>query len=352
MVTTTNGNNGFARAILVSLNISSWSARKYDKKVTDDALQSHGASEDGGRFNKFLLPGTNVKRTKKSRKKGGALVEEETQAPNSFKALTQHITETRELHYRETLPWTDDGWRILPIKNYQNYIDLMNKAQHKFYALLDEFVVDYPALRAQAQVLLNGMFKADEYPEDVRKRFAFAYVPAPVPSGTDYRVELSEAEVKRLEKITEERTKQAIADAQADAVKRLLKVVSNIHERLSTEETCKNCKGEGHAVETRKKPDNGKTVTCWICDGAGKTQATYRDSLVENAREICDVLNRINMNDDETLEDLRKRTEALVANTDAQQLRDDDNLRKSTAEEAQSILDAMTATYGNLFATN
>ena len=215
----------------VSLNISSWSARKYDKQVTKDALEANHASEDGGRFNKYLLPGTNVKRVKKSKKKGQADVE--TEAPNSFKALTVHVTETRDMHYRETLPWTDDGWRMLPIKNYQHYVDLMNDAQHKFYRLLDEFVADYPALRRQAQILLNGMFNADEYPADVRGRFGFAYVPRPVPNGADYRVELGEEEIARIARMTEDRTKQAVADAQADVVKRLHKVVAKIHEHLN-----------------------------------------------------------------------------------------------------------------------
>lgn len=342
--------NAFERAILVSLNIGSWSARKYDKKVTKDALDAHNASEDGGRFNKYLLPGTNVKRVKKSRKKG-QVVETETEAPNSFKALTRHIQETRDMHYRETLPWTDDGWRILPIKNYQHYVDLMADAQHKFHRLLDEFVADYPALRRQAQVLLNGMFNADEYPENVRERFSFAYVPRPVPSGpgADYRVALGAEEIQKLQKLTEQRTKQAVEEAQADVVKRLQKVVARIHERLSTEEHCENCDGKGETIETRKRPKQGQTVTCWICDGKGKVGATFRDTLVDNAREVVDVLTRINMDDDETLEELRKRTESLVSNTKADDLRDDDNLRKSTADEAQAILDAMTATYGNLF---
>ncbi len=44
------------RALLVQLSISQWTARKYDKRVTQQALTMNYASSDAGRFNKSLLP--------------------------------------------------------------------------------------------------------------------------------------------------------------------------------------------------------------------------------------------------------------------------------------------------------
>ncbi|CAM5998721.1 unnamed protein product [Sphagnum balticum] len=62
-------NTLITRAMLASLRISSWSARKYDKRVTEETNRSHGADSDAGRYNKMLQPGD----------------------ASSYKALTSHI---------------------------------------------------------------------------------------------------------------------------------------------------------------------------------------------------------------------------------------------------------------------
>lgn len=316
------------RAILVSLSISAWSARKYDKKVTKDTNEAHNASHDAGRYNKMLLPGD----------------------ASTYKALAQHIAAARLRHTEQTLPWSDEGRRILPIKNFDKYTDITRADQHKFNSLLNDFWHDYPRLREDAKAKLNGMYLESDYPEDVRGRYSFKVVIDPVPTGSDYRVALPQDDIDHIAATTEERVKQAFADAQADAVKRLYSVVEKIRERLTTKNTCTNCGGKGEAVETRKGPEKGTTVPCWICEGVGKTNAEYRDTLITNARELCDILTRLNVADDPNLEKARAEVE-LLAITEPQILREDEKARTNTAKRAQDILDAMTATYGrNLFA--
>ena len=311
-------------AILVTLNISTWSARKYDASVTKETNQAHGADEDAGRYNKKLLPGD---------------------APE-YKALIQHANQLRDFHYTNTLPWNDQGQRILTMKNYQAYVDGMRKGTDAFYSLLSDLEAAYPRLRADAKVKLNGMWKESDYPENIRDKFAFAYVPEPMPETGDLRVELPAAEMAILEKQVEERTKQRLAEAQNDAVRKLHEVVKRMVDRLGTREQCSKCKGEGTTIETRKKPNKGEKVTCWICNGEGSTEATFRDSLIENAREVTDVLKRINLNEDPELEKLRKQTEKLAKSNEPDTLRTDAAARAKAAEKAQSILDAMNSVYG------
>lgn len=47
------------KALLVTLNISQWSARKYDRKVTEEVNDTHQA-KDAGRFNKLLIDKTHL----------------------------------------------------------------------------------------------------------------------------------------------------------------------------------------------------------------------------------------------------------------------------------------------------
>ena len=286
----------YTRAMLAGLRISAWTARKYDRKVSQEVADSHGASIDAGRYNKHLMP---------------------TDA-STYKALNQHVAAIRQVYYDNTLPWSDDGWRMLPIKNYQRFTDAMREGKHKFDQLLREFLADYPALREEAKRRYNGLFSDSDYPTNPGDRYAFDVEYNPVPSGGDFRVALSDEEVKMLSAQAEARSKRAFDAAQADAVKRLYECVSHIHERLTA--TTKGAEGE-------MKP------------------GIFRDSLIENARDLCEVLVNLNLKEDPKLESLRQQTE-LLAMTEPDTLRENADVRVQTAKDAQAILDAMTATYG------
>ena len=283
--------NLISRAMLASLRISSWSARKYDRKITDETNTAHGASSDAGRYNKMLLPGD----------------------ASSYKALTSHIAGVRVIHYAQTLAWSDDGWRLLPVANYQRYTDKLRDAKHVYDSLLADFLADYPQLRQDARVKLNGMYRDDDYPDDVAAKYDFAIEYSPVPSGGDFRVALSQEEIDVIATRTESRVKTAFEDAHRDAVKRLFDCVSRINERLSVP-----------------------------ADSKG---GIFRDSLIGNARELCDVLTRLNISGDATLETLRKQTDSL-ASVSPDTLRNDAVTRIQTANAAQGILDSMLSVYG------
>ena len=245
--------NLHTRAMLANLSIRSWSARKYDRKVTEETNAAHGAGADAGRYNKNLLPGDAA----------------------SYKALTSHISAARLRHYAQSLPWSDAGWRLLPVKNYQAYQDQTRDDQHTFDTLLAEFLRDYPALRDAARLQLNGLWNEDDYPRDLAARFSFAVDFSPVPQEGDYRVELSQEEIDILTSSTASRVQAAFEAAQNDAVNRLYKVLAKMRERLTTIETCSKCDGKGTTIETRKRPDKGQTVTCWICDGHGQNGSNF-----------------------------------------------------------------------------
>jgi hypothetical protein len=276
-----------SRAMLASLRISSWSARKYAKDLTREFNSSHGASDDAGRYNKMLLPGD----------------------ASSYKALTSHIAATRVLHYEQTLAWSDDGWRLLPVANYQRYTDKLRAAKHEYDSLLADFLADYPQLQQAARIKLNGMYRDEDYPSDVAGKYDFVIEYSPVPSGGDFRVELSQAEIDVIATRTESRVKSAFEDAHRDAVKRLYDCVSRIHERLA------------------------------------QPEAIFRDSLINNATELCDVLTRLNISGDVNLETLRKQTDSL-ATVSPDTLRNDAVTRIQTANDAQGILNTMMQVYG------
>src|SRR5262245_3123949 len=90
-------------AMLVNDTITTFTASKHDKKITHDVAQAHNTVDVVGRYNKNLLP---------------------IDAPSYKKALSE-CNAARGDHYTHTLPWNDDGARILPATNYLEYTQRM-----------------------------------------------------------------------------------------------------------------------------------------------------------------------------------------------------------------------------------
>lgn len=278
------------RAMLCSLRISSWTARKYDKRISEQVNKEHGAASDAGRYNKMLIP---------------------ADAP-SYKELTRVVSEARDIHYKQTLAWSDEGWRLLPTKNYMTYAPEMRAVKEKFEAALDRFMDDYPTLREAARVRLNGMYRDEDYPSgiDLLNRFLFRIEYSPLPAEGDFRVKLAGDEIRELESRTSQRIQHAVEEAQKDARDRLYECVSHIYERLSD------------------------------------PTAVFRDSLILNAQEMCDMLVRLNVTDDQQLEGLRRAVEQQIATAEPESLRENKRLRAQTAQSAADILEQMRGVYG------
>lgn len=278
-----------SRAMLVSARISIWTARKYDKRVTAEVNAKHGATSDAGRFNKMLIPGDAL----------------------SYKAIMQLAGSIRTQHYANTLAWSDDGWRLLPTANFATYSAFMRKAKADFDMLLADFITEYPALRKSAKIRLNGMYLESDYPaaSQIYAKFGVYVDFTPLPAKGDFRVDLPADEVRRIEADCQAKVGNATNEAMADCWKRLYDCVTHIHERMAT-------------------PD-----------------AIFRDSLIFNARELCDVLGRLNVTGDANLEAMRQEIESTIVANDPDTLRDNDNLRNDTATLAEDIIARMAGFY-------
>ena len=89
-------------AMQVSLRITAWSGRLYDRQASNHVAVHHDASASAGRYNKRLLPKA------------------------AFAALTATMSAIRTAHYENSLPWDDQGLRLLTVANYDHYTELMD----------------------------------------------------------------------------------------------------------------------------------------------------------------------------------------------------------------------------------
>jgi hypothetical protein len=277
------------RALLVQLNVSQWTARKYDKKATKEVILSHGTTAAAGRFNKALLPMSDLL--------------------DNIHKKTTHI---RTKYYDNTLPWGMDGTMMLPTANYLSFMSDFRKERGEWNSLVQDFIDNYDSLKLDAQRILGSLYDHSDYPPvlELRHKFHMDMAVFPVPSS-DFRVSIGSEELTRIQQDVERRVKEAEQAALKDVWQRLYERVKHMAEKLAD------------------------------------PKAIFRDSMLENTREICALLPRLNFSDDPNLEAMRQQVEAsLIKHPEA--LRNDPDLRRDTAAEAKKIMDAMGAFMGQL----
>jgi hypothetical protein len=257
------------KAMLAKLSITQFSASKQDKTATDSVKEKFQTGNDAGCYQKALI------------------------AKDAIKAVNSAANEARIFHYAQTLPWKDDGARILPAANYLQYSEGMRAKKATFAAAVQKFIASYPDLIEEAKTRLAGLFNASEYPDaaGITDKYSFEVQIDPLPQAADFRVDLNSAEVEHIRKEIEARNNQAQAAATLDLWKRLNTAVSNIE-------------------------------------------------------EITEIIPRLNLTDDPALNRLTAEAKTkLTANT-PEKLRTDINTRKETAKAADELLALMGSYMG------
>lgn len=277
------------RAMLSRVNIRQWTARKYDRKITDETNAAHGAKPDAGRYNKSLI------------------------SRDALAEIVKVTNQARGAHYHRTLPWTDDGTRILPTVGYLDYARIMATLRSDFDAAVQSFVAGYDGFREAARVDLNGMFNASDYPDrmEIAKRFHFAIHISPVPTAGDFRAAVGDDDAAAIRADIEARAAEALDQAMRDTWSRIAKSVGHMVERLNAYQPGTDSK---------------------------RAEGVFRDTLVENIRELVDVLPSLNITGDPSLTEIVERMKRDLCANDADELRDNVSSRKNTAEAAAAIL--------------
>lgn len=274
-----------SRALLAVLTIRKWDARVSDKRANQSVSQSFKTQQGVGNYSKKLLPGD--------------------KHLADINALASAI---RQKFYKATLPWGIDGTFILPSSLYTSFIETFNEDRRAWEALVNNFVDAYPSLRERAEEQLGDLYNPNDYPSPalIRKRFHMEINFMEVPTG-DFRCSLTDDEIDFIRRDVVRRTKEAEELAMREVWQRLFDRVEHIATKLSDPE------------------------------------AIFRDSMLENAQEIVDLLPKLNISNDERLEKLRNEVQRRLLDTSPKELRTNPVLRKSKAKEANAIVSAMSA---------
>lgn len=269
-------------AMLVDLNISVWTGRKMDRKVSDEIDASKHTKSRAGNYHKKLLAGT-----------------------QKLEELQKLVSAIRIWHYEQTLPWSDGGSRLLPMKNFMDYKATLGDYENQFRDGVQAFLVEYPTLVTAAAFQLGDLFDSEEYP-DVSKlddKFRMRYVFMPVPEAGDFRIDVNETSKAELQAQYKEFYDNKLGEAMQDAWDRLHDCLTKMSSKL-----------------------------------AGDEKQIFRDTLVTNAVDMCELLTKLNVTNDTKLETARKKLESALVGVTAVELRKHDAVRVDVKSRVDEIL--------------
>ncbi|MGI9498819.1 MAG: hypothetical protein ACR2P3_02175, partial [Geminicoccaceae bacterium] len=122
-------------AMLVHLKIEQWTATRNDKRVVEEVAEKHRTNgRNIGNFNKKLID------------------------RDALQRLSKTINAARDDHRELTLPFDDDGYRLLPAVGYEGYCDTMRRHRARFDRERRSFVAAYPGLVHDARSQLGSLF--------------------------------------------------------------------------------------------------------------------------------------------------------------------------------------------------
>lgn len=277
-----------SRALIVNLTISQWSGRKLDRAVTREVTDAHDAASDAGRFNKMLMD-------------------------KAALAPIQTIANAARLYvYSSTLPWGDNGDRVLMSSNYFNFTSKLRAYMIEFEGAVDELLEKYGEYVDRARFRLNSMWNEADYPaaSEIKNKFRMRYSIRPVPTADDFRVAMGQEEVEAIKEQINKDNERIMNEAMQSVWEEIRDTLSHLHTKLAD------------------------------------PKAIFRESTIEKLDELVERIPYLNLTGDPTLETFRRELKQSLIGYGAKELRTDSVVRNQAALETQRIMDQFGGMWG------
>jgi hypothetical protein len=268
------------KAMLIAVHISLWGARKFDRQVSDEVAQTHEASSKAGRYNKHLLA--------------------EAEKLEELRGLASQI---RLWFYKMTLPWSDEGFRLLPSESYFEFTQQFSEFKVTFDQLVREFIDAYPGYCEKARPILGGLHRDSDYPdiEELLAKFDLRTDIVPIPCGEDFRVSLGQEEKVRVAREIDQQVKQSVSRGMGELWSRLKESVVRLAAQLE------------------------------------RPKARLHSATLRNLLEVAEIVPRLNVTNDDELTNLANETQARLASFSRQELAQSGAVRARAAGIANEL---------------
>jgi hypothetical protein len=221
-------------------------------------------------------------------------------------AITKLANEIRDWHGRQTLPWSDTGTRLLPMNNFFDYKQQLGIYEAEFKSRINTFIQQYPNIILSMAFKLGTLFDRNEYPDadKIASKFNLRYTIMPVPETKDFRVDIADDIRDEMQKEYQKAYEGRVEAAMSDAWSRLHNTLEHMVDRLS-----------------------------------GDDKKIFRNSLVDNALELTNLLTRLNVTKDPKLEHARQALEQSLVGVTADELRDSKGARQEILARVNQIME-------------
>lgn len=270
---------------LVALKLSAWSARKHDASASANVTSENHAQQDAARVNKLLV------------------------SKDWLGPINKIDNLIRAEFYRLTLAYPVTSIRVLPESARKRFNDRMTELFIARGERVNEAIAFYDGERSASRTRLGDLFSESDYPtaEEVHGKYNHRLVTLPMPAG--WKAGVDDATVQAQ---IEEARREGFSEAYNDAWQRIADCAKHVADKLAA-----------------FKPANG----------SGKAENVFRDSLVENARELVETLeSMVEMFGDERLNTALAILKEHIASTSPEMLREDERTRAEVTAIANGLL--------------
>ena len=283
-----------SKAVLVRVEIGSYSGVKRDRELSQAVADTHDASSEAINVAKNLVSSYNY-----------------------LKEIKKIVGKVRNYVSDRTLPWSDgtEGWRLISTEvrgtdsTYRRWQKDIADFENEFNKEVEAFLKNYDNLITADKDILGEAFDISDYKsvEELRDKFKFESKVQPIPNSSDLRVGLSRSEEDKLRNKLSKEIEGNFESARTVLLTRVVEKLSTVSESLN-----------------KYDPEN-------------KGKGFFNDSLVPNLRDLATTVGDLNVNSDPEIEKLRQKISSDLTLDDTQTLREDSSKRKKVAKSAKDV---------------
>jgi hypothetical protein len=282
-------------AVLVSVDISVWSATKQDRGISDEVTTSKNADKSAGRYVKNLLANH-----------------------PKHKAVVNYRQTIYNWLQRRTYRW-NQSQNLLPSVDVPKFKQEYHEHEIAFHALVDELITQYDSIVSDMAFKQGTMFNRNDYPvkEQVAGKFSLNLYVSEVPMN-DFRCGIAQDIAEDLFTTLSKQSARIIDSIAQEQSERMVEVMESISHCCGFDEV-RNTMPQGH-------------------DEVSYKRRKIYDTTIQKALEMCESFKRFNLKNDSELEQARASLEKVLSGVKAEDIRDSDAVRNHVKEGIDDIL--------------
>jgi hypothetical protein len=226
----------------------------------------------------------------------------------SYRALTTLKSQATSYWRAMTLPFPQDGLRLIKQNEVEKFEEKMRDFQERLAQAASNLQLEYEEIKQNAREKLGDLYNPNDYPASLENMFAISWE-YPSIDAPDYLLRYNPSLYRQEQKRVQEKFETAVLMAENAFAEKLEELVDHLIERL-TDST----------------------------DGGVKV---FRKSAVENFKEFYENFRHMNVNSNQELERLIKRAADITAGVDVKALRDRRDLRQNLTTQMSSVKSAL-----------